>query len=53
MKHGETGVVMEEGIEEQWADDDIIVEYGAFDDTAMGETEEEVGVEEDPADYLG
>ena len=26
-KHGETGVVMEEGEEEQWDDDDIIAEY--------------------------
>ena len=26
-KHGETGVIMEEGEEEQWDDDDIIVEY--------------------------
>ena len=38
-KHGETEVVMEEGEEEQWANDDIIVEYGAFNDTAIGETE--------------
>ena len=52
-KHGETRVVMEEGEEEQWADDNIIVEYGAFKDTAMGETEEEAGAEEDPADDLG
>jgi len=44
---------MEEGEEEQWADDNIIVEYGAFKDTAMGETEEEAGAEEDPADDLG
>jgi hypothetical protein len=27
---------MKEGEEEQWADDDIIVEYGAFNDTTMG-----------------
>jgi len=35
-KHGETGVVMEEGEEEQWVDDDIIVEYGAFNDIQWG-----------------
>ena len=35
-KHGETRVVMEEGEEEQWDDDGIIAEYGAFNDTAMG-----------------
>ena len=52
-KHGETGVVMEEGEEEQWDDDDIIAEYGAFNDTAMGEAEEEVGAEDEPADDLG
>jgi len=44
---------MEEGEEEQWADDDIIVEYGAFNVIAMGETEEEVGAEVDPTDDLG
>ena len=53
MKYEETEVVIEEGEEEQWADDDIIVEYGAFNDTAMGETKEEVGAKEDPADDLG
>ena len=52
-KHGETGVAMEEGEEEQWDDDDIIAEYGAFNDTAMGEAEEEVGAEDEPADDLG
>ena len=52
-KHGETGVVMEEGEEEQWDDDDIIAEYGAFNDTAMGEAEEEVVAEDGPADDLG
>ena len=51
-KHGETGVVMEEG-EEQWDDDDIIAEYGAFNDTAMGEAEEEVGAEDEPTDDIG
>ena len=49
MKHGETGVVIEEGEEEQWDDDDIIAEYGAFNDTAMGEAEEEVAAEEQVA----
>jgi len=44
---------MEEGEEEQWADDDIIVEYGAFNDTTIGETEKEVGAEEELADDLG
>ena len=43
---------MEEGEEEQQDDDDIIVEYGAFNDTAMGEAEEEVGAEDEPADDL-
>jgi hypothetical protein len=28
-------------------------EYGAFDDTAMGEAEEEVAAEDEPADDLG
>ena len=51
-KHGETGVVMEEGEEEQWDDDDIIAEYGAFNDTTMGGAEEEVGAEDEPADDL-
>jgi hypothetical protein len=52
-KNGETRVVMEEGEEEQWDDDDIIAEYGAFNDTAMGEAEEEVVAEDEPADDLG
>ena len=39
---------MEEGKEEQWDDDDIIAEYGAFNDTAMGEAEEEVGQRRSP-----
>ena len=43
---------MEEGEEEQW-DDDIIAEYGAFNDTVMGEAEEEVGAEDEPTDDLG
>jgi len=45
-KHGEIGVVLKEGEEEQWADDDIIAEHGAFNDTVIGEAEEEVGAEE-------
>jgi hypothetical protein len=44
---------MEEGEEEQWGDDDIFAEYGAFNYTAMGEAEEEVGAEEEPVDDLG
>jgi hypothetical protein len=42
-KHGESGVVMEEGEEEQeqFEDDGIIVEYGALHDTPMGEVAEE------------
>ena len=43
---------MEEGEEEQWDDDDIIAKYGAFNDTAMGEAEEEVVAEDEPADDL-
>ena len=44
---------MEEGEEEQWDDDDIIAEYDAFNDTAMGEAKEEVVAEDEPADDLG
>ena len=33
-------------------DDDIFAEYGAFNDTAMGEAEEEVATEDEPADDL-
>jgi hypothetical protein len=44
---------MEEDEEEEWDDDNTIfygfAEYGAFDDTAMGEVEEEV----EPVDDLG
>ena len=44
---------MEEDEEEEGDDDNIIIhgfaEYGAFDDTAMGEAEEEVAVEEEVA----
>ena len=42
-KHGESGVIMEE--DEEGDDDNIIrgfAEYGAFDDIAMGDAEEEV-----------
>jgi hypothetical protein len=35
-KHGESGVIMKEGEEEQW-DDDVIAEYiGVLNDTPMG-----------------
>ena len=44
--HGERGVIMEEDEEEVGDDDNMIIcgfaEYGAFDDTAMGEAEEKV-----------
>jgi hypothetical protein len=62
-KHGERGVIMEEDEEEEGDDDNIIIrgfaEYDAFDDTTMGEAEEEVVakeevvVEDEPADDLG
>jgi hypothetical protein len=54
-KHGETGVIMEEGEEEQLDPDDIIAQYGDFDDTAMGEAKEEAGAEDTLAedDALG
>jgi hypothetical protein len=45
---------MEDGEEEE--DDDNIpgfTKYGAFDDTAMGEAEEEVVAEDEPVDDLG
>jgi hypothetical protein len=50
---------MEEDDEEEGDDDNMIfrgfAEYGAFDDTAMGEAKEEVAVEEEvePVDDLG
>ena len=48
---------MEEDEEEEGDDDNMIIrgfaEYGAFDDTAMGEAEEEVGAEDEPTDDLG
>jgi len=42
--------------EEEGDDDNIIrgfAKYSAFDDTAMGEAEEEVAVEDEPTDDLG
>ena len=36
-KHGESRVMMEEGEGEDLDIDDIIAQYGAFDDTTMGE----------------
>jgi hypothetical protein len=46
---------MEEGEEEQLDPDDIIAQYGDFDDTAMGKAEEEAGAEDTLAedDALG
>ena len=48
---------MEEDDEEEGDDDNMIIhgfaEYGAFDDTSMGEAEEEVATEDEPADDLG
>jgi hypothetical protein len=46
---------MEEGEEEQLDPDDIIAQYGDFDDTAMGEAEEEAGAKDTLAedDVLG
>ena len=47
---------MEEDEEKEGDDDNIIihsfVEYGAFDDTAMGKAEEEVATEDEPVDDL-
>ena len=54
-KHGESGVIMEED-EEEGDGDNIFrgfTEYGAFDDTVMGEDEEEVATEDEAADDLG
>jgi len=39
IKHGENGIMMEEGEEQQLEPDDIITQYGDFGDTAMGEAE--------------
>jgi hypothetical protein len=44
---------MEEGEEEQWDDNDIIPDGACFNDTAMGEAEEEVAAEDEHADDLG
>jgi hypothetical protein len=44
---------MEEGEEEQWDGNDIILDGACFNDTAMGEAEEEVAAEDEPADDLG
>jgi hypothetical protein len=56
-KHEERGVIMEEDDEEEGDDDNNIIrgfaEYDAFGDTAMGKAEEEVAVEDEPADDLG
>ena len=62
-KHRERGVIIEEDDEEERDDDNMIIrgfaEYGAFDDTALGEAEEELVAEEEvategePADDLG
>ena len=45
-KHEERGVIMKEDEEEEGDDDNMIIcgfaEYGAFDNTAMGEAEEKV-----------
>ena len=51
-KHEENMVIVEDNEEEE--DDDIlgVTEYVAFYDTAMGEAEEEVAVEDEPADDL-
>ena len=40
---------MEEGEEEQWDDNDIIPDGACFNDTAMGEAEEEVVAEDELA----
>ena len=48
---------MEEYEEEEGDDDNIIIrgfaEYGAFDDTTMGEAKEEIAAEDEAADDLG
>ena len=45
--------MMEEGEGEDLDIDDIIAQYGAFDDTTMGSDEEEVAAEDDLGDALG
>jgi len=54
-KHGETGIMIEEGEEEQLEPHDIIAQYGDFGDTVMGEAEDEAGAEGTPVedDALG
>src|SRR5579859_4036695 len=55
-KHGESGVIMEEGEEEQeeFENDGIIAEYGALhDDTPIEEVGEEEAAQDEPADDLG
>jgi hypothetical protein len=49
-KHGENGIMMEEGEEEQLEPDDIIAQYGDFGDTAMGEAEDEAGAKGAPVE---
>ena len=48
---------MEEDNEEEGDDDNIIIhgfaEYGAFDDTAMGEAKKEIAAEDEPTNDLG
>jgi hypothetical protein len=52
-KHRESGVIVEECEEEKWDDDKIIAEYGALNDTVMGEAEEEAAAEDELTDDLG
>jgi len=54
-KHGENGIMMEEGEGEQLEPDDIIAQYGDFGDTLMGEAEDKAGAEGTPVedDALG
>jgi len=49
-KHGETGIMIEEGEEEQLEPDDIIAQYGVFSDTIMGEAKDETGAEGTPVE---
>ena len=43
---------MKECEEEQWDDNNIIPDSACFNDTAMGEAEEEAAAEDEPADDL-
>ena len=45
--------MMEEGEGEDLDIDDIIAQYGAFDDTTMGRDEEEIAAEDDLGDAIG